>query len=65
MITKELLEGVQKITWCTGCGNFGILAALKKTLIELDIPHYNTVLISGIGCSGGMTVPSQVAAPSS
>ena len=51
MITKELLEGVQKITWCTGCGNFGILAALKKTLIELDIPHHNTVLISGIGCN--------------
>ncbi|MHA1479821.1 MAG: thiamine pyrophosphate-dependent enzyme [Candidatus Thorarchaeota archaeon] len=51
MITKELLEGVQKITWCTGCGNFGILAALKKTLIDLDIPHHNTVLISGIGCN--------------
>lgn len=51
MITNELLEGVQKITWCTGCGNFGILAALKKTLIELDIPHHNTVLISGIGCN--------------
>lgn len=51
MITRELLEGVQKITWCTGCGNFGILAALNKTLIELDIPHHNTVLISGIGCN--------------
>ena len=51
MITKELLEGVQKITWCTGCGNFGILAALKKALIELNISHENTVIISGIGCS--------------
>lgn len=51
MITKEVLEGVQKITWCIGCGNFGILAALKKTLIELDIPHHNTVLISGVGCN--------------
>ncbi len=51
MITKEILEGVQKITWCTGCGNYGILAALKKALIELNITHENTVLISGIGCS--------------
>ncbi len=51
MITEEQLEGVQKITWCTGCGNFGILAALKKTLIGLDIPHEELVLVSGIGCN--------------
>ena len=51
MITSEQLEGVQEVTWCTGCGNFGILASLKKALMELDIPHENLVLVSGIGCS--------------
>ncbi len=51
MITAEQLEGKQKITWCTGCGNFGILASLKKAVIGLDIPHENIVLVSGIGCS--------------
>ena len=51
MITREQLEGAQKITWCKGCGNFGILAALKKAVIELDIPLHNLVLTSGIGCS--------------
>jgi len=51
MITEEQLEGAQKITWCTGCGNFGILAALKKTIIGLDIPHEELVLVSGIGCN--------------
>ena len=51
MITEQQLEGVQKITWCTGCGNFGILAALKKTLMGLDIPHENIVMVSGIGCN--------------
>lgn len=51
MITPEQLEGPQKVTWCTGCGNFGILAALKKAVIELDIPVHNLVISSGIGCS--------------
>ncbi|MFW9958959.1 MAG: thiamine pyrophosphate-dependent enzyme [Candidatus Odinarchaeota archaeon] len=51
MITPEMLEGPQKITWCTGCGNFGILAALKKAIIEIDQPLHNMVLTSGIGCS--------------
>ncbi|MBN2230497.1 MAG: 2-oxoacid:ferredoxin oxidoreductase subunit beta [Candidatus Thorarchaeota archaeon] len=52
MISPEILEGPQKITWCTGCGNFGILAALKKVVTELDEPLHNYVLTSGIGCSG-------------
>lgn len=52
MTTEEQLEGPQKVTWCTGCGNFGILAALKKTVLELDVPVNQIVLTSGIGCSG-------------
>ena len=52
MITPEQLEGVQEITWCTGCGNFGIHAALKKALVELDVPHHELFMVSGIGCSG-------------
>jgi 2-oxoglutarate ferredoxin oxidoreductase subunit beta len=51
MITPEQLEGVQKITWCTGCGNHGILAALKKALPELGVKHEDIVLVSGIGCN--------------
>ncbi|MHA1908844.1 MAG: thiamine pyrophosphate-dependent enzyme [Candidatus Thorarchaeota archaeon] len=51
MITPEQLEGAQKITWCTGCGNFGILAALKKAIIELDVPQHNIAMVSGIGCN--------------
>ncbi len=51
MITPEMLEEPQKITWCTGCGNFGILASLKKAVIELNKPIHELVLTSGIGCS--------------
>lgn len=35
--------------WCPGCGNFGILNLLKKTLAELNADKTNTVFVSGIG----------------
>src|SRR5947209_16870321 len=37
--------------WCPGCGDFGVLAAVQKTLVELQIPNHEVVTISGIGCS--------------
>jgi len=37
------------IAWCPGCGNFGILKALKAALSELAIDPGNLVLVSGIG----------------
>lgn len=36
-------------TWCPGCGNFGIINALKKALSALDPEQ--TVVVTGIGCS--------------
>jgi len=41
-------------TWCPGCGDFGILAAIKGALAELQIPPHNLVIVYGIGCSGNM-----------
>jgi 2-oxoglutarate/2-oxoacid ferredoxin oxidoreductase subunit beta len=40
-------------TWCTGCGNFAILGAIKsvlQSLAEDGFPLENVVLVSGIGC---------------
>ncbi len=37
------------IAWCPGCGNYGILNVLKKTLEELGIEPGKLVLVSGIG----------------
>lgn len=45
----------EEITWCPGCGNFGILNALKKTVNKLDkkdIKNKNIIITSGIGCHG-------------
>jgi 2-oxoglutarate/2-oxoacid ferredoxin oxidoreductase subunit beta len=37
------------IAWCPGCGNFGILNALKDALSELEITPNKLVIASGIG----------------
>ena len=42
-------RGEIDIAWCPGCGNFGILAALKQVLTELAIRPGNLVIVSGIG----------------
>lgn len=38
--------------WCPGCGDFGVLQALVRALQELGKKPKDTVLVSGIGCSG-------------
>ncbi|KXK30351.1 MAG: 2-oxoglutarate ferredoxin oxidoreductase beta subunit [Candidatus Brocadia sinica] len=38
-----------EIAWCPGCGNFGILNAVKKTLVRLGKPPKDILLVSGIG----------------
>lgn len=35
--------------WCPGCGNFGILEAVKRALVELDLPPHRVLICSGIG----------------
>lgn len=45
------LKGKVDPDWCPGCGDFGVLAAVQKALIELQIPNHQVVTISGIGCS--------------
>lgn len=41
-------------TWCPGCGNFGIWAALKTAFTKLGFNPENFVVVYGIGCSGNM-----------
>jgi 2-oxoglutarate/2-oxoacid ferredoxin oxidoreductase subunit beta len=43
------LKSKDEIAWCPGCGNFGILAAVKKAVLKLNRPIKNTLLVSGIG----------------
>ena len=38
--------------WCPGCGNFGILSAVKKALTGLNLDPHDVLLVSGIGQAG-------------
>ena len=40
-----------KPVWCPGCGDYGVLNALYRSLAKLQIDSWNTAIISGIGCS--------------
>lgn len=40
--------------WCPGCGDFGVLNCLQRTLAELGIPQHEIAIISGIGCSSNL-----------
>ena len=51
MVTLSDYAGLQP-AWCPGCGNFGILKALNKTLVELEIEPHQLLLVSGIGQAG-------------
>ncbi|MCR4404767.1 MAG: 2-oxoacid:ferredoxin oxidoreductase subunit beta [Candidatus Acetothermia bacterium] len=50
MLDLRLYQGREKPTWCPGCGDYGILAAVKNALAELEIPPHRALIVSGIGC---------------
>lgn len=39
-------------TWCDGCGDYGIMAATKRALVELEIAPHEVALCYDIGCHG-------------
>jgi len=53
-VTLPELKGKVDPDWCPGCGDFGVLAALQKAVVELQIQPRNIVTISGIGCSSNL-----------
>jgi 2-oxoglutarate ferredoxin oxidoreductase subunit beta len=53
-LTLADLKGRVDPDWCPGCGDFGVLAAMQKALVELQIPNHEVVAISGIGCSSNL-----------
>lgn len=52
MATMADFRTSEKSWWCPGCGDFGVLAALQKALVDLGTEPENVALVAGIGCSG-------------
>jgi 2-oxoglutarate/2-oxoacid ferredoxin oxidoreductase subunit beta len=53
MTTSKELGTYAQNTWCPGCGNFGILASVKKVLSDLEgdgLDLSKVAIVSGIGC---------------
>jgi 2-oxoglutarate ferredoxin oxidoreductase subunit beta len=51
VLTKKDFASDQIVRWCPGCGDYGILTAVQKTLPELGVAKEDIVFVSGIGCS--------------
>jgi 2-oxoglutarate ferredoxin oxidoreductase subunit beta len=50
-IAPKDFKSAVKPVWCPGCGDFGVLSSITKTLAELNLRPENVAIISGIGCS--------------
>jgi 2-oxoglutarate/2-oxoacid ferredoxin oxidoreductase subunit beta len=51
VLTPNDFASDQDVRWCPGCGDYSILAQMKKVLATLGIPRERMVFVSGIGCS--------------
>ncbi len=48
---NDFNEPAHTIQWCPGCGDFGILMAIKTAIVKLKIDPKDVLVVSGIGCS--------------
>jgi len=53
-LTIKDFKGKAEPDWCPGCGDFGVLSALKQALADLGIRPHEAMVISGIGCSSNL-----------
>ncbi len=51
-VTIKDFDVKEKMQWCPGCGNFGLITALKGALADLGKDQSEVVVVTGIGCSG-------------
>ena len=50
MVELKDYNRTEQSNWCPGCGDFGVMAAAKKALAELNVEPHQSFLISGVGC---------------
>ena len=51
VLTAKDFASDQEVRWCPRCGDYSILAQMKKVLPTLGLPKEKFVFVSGIGCS--------------
>lgn len=50
-LTKDDFVTDQDPRWCPGCGDYSILAQVRRSLPDINVRRENIVWIAGIGCS--------------
>jgi 2-oxoglutarate ferredoxin oxidoreductase subunit beta len=50
MVTRKDFYVTERPTWCLGCGNHGILNAIKMALAEHNVAPHEILIVTGIGC---------------
>ncbi len=45
-------DSEEKLTWCSGCGNYGIQKAIFRAMTLEKIPHEKAMFCYDVGCSG-------------
>src|ERR687886_795885 len=53
-LTVKDMKGKAEPDWCPGCGDFGVLNALKQAIVELGLYPHEVMVVSGIGCSSNL-----------
>ena len=51
MTVKDFKSGLKPV-WCPGCGDYGVLNPFLQAMVHCGLDPKNTVIVSGIGCSG-------------
>ena len=49
-----------KPTWCPGCGDFGILNAVKQGLVQAGLAPHQVLIVSGIGCRSKLRLAASI-----
>lgn len=55
MVSRQDFRSPESPTWCKGCGNHGVLNALKMALTEQGIAPHEVIVYSGIGCGSKLS----------
>ena len=51
LTVKDLKSDLRPV-WCPGCGDYGVLNPFLQALVHCGMAPKDTVIVSGIGCSG-------------
>ena len=50
-VSRKDFQSSSEVRWCSGCGDYAVLASVQRSFAEMNLSKEKIVFISGIGCS--------------